>query len=351
MVAARLSALTVPMVGKRLSKAQGAACAAFSLCVVITMAPASAQTPAFLPAVASVPPTQRMALDGTWTINTIHKRVRIEAGRAYAVDSWLHLFVLKIEPGMVVIQNIRPTGPGRFVGDDLPLVGQWTATLQADRTIRVSVAGIVGPTGYTMTPVQLDDPNWYAHEMSLAGLPPQYAGQPYPGQPYPGQPIGYPTPPPPGYQPLPQPAPPPPDYGWTPAPQPELPVGAPPPPPLPVIVRPRQPQSGEIVNAIEVGPAQKWGCKGRNVYFTPHDGGQCWSCPDGYRRTATPIWKANSCNKRGLSRKTVNASFVRSAYGCGAGEFHRGKSCYRCPRNTRKISALGVNPLASCVVD
>lgn len=342
MASPRRGGLTVRMFDRLLSKARRVARAGCVLSLLIATG-ASAQAaglpeaPAVLPVLAAVPPTQAMPLDGTWIIDTIQKKIRIEAGRAYAVDSWLHLFVLRVQPGMVVIRNITPTAAGRYAGEDLPLVGPWTATVQADRTIQVSVAGALGPVGYSLTPVHLDNPTWYASEMAAAGLAPQYATQP-------GYSPGYQPAPPPGYQVPPAPVSPitqPPSYPVQPTP--DLSDDRAP--------KPRVPQSGEIVNAVLVGPAKKWGCKGRDVYFTPHNGGECWACPDGFRRTTTPIWKSNSCNKRGLSRQTASAKYVRSAYGCEGGQFHRGKSCYVCPPKTKKISVVGVNPLASCVVD
>lgn len=71
------------------------------------------QIPAFLPMAHTVAKTQPMPIDGTWTISATGKQIRIEGGRAYAVDPWVHLFVLKIQPNMVVIKDIKPTGPGR----------------------------------------------------------------------------------------------------------------------------------------------------------------------------------------------------------------------------------------------
>ncbi len=56
------------------------------------------QVPAFLPNETDVPMGQKLPIDGDWIISTIHKRIRIEGGRAYALDPWVHLFVLKIEP-------------------------------------------------------------------------------------------------------------------------------------------------------------------------------------------------------------------------------------------------------------
>ena len=139
--------------------------------------PTVPQIPAFLPRVDQGAATQPMPLDGTWLISTIGKKIRIEAGRAYAYDGWLHLFVLKVEPGMVVIRNITPTGPGQYSGEDLPLMGQWSAKVQADRSLSVSVAGALGPVSYKLMPVQLDNPQWYAQEMQAAGLSPQYGVQ------------------------------------------------------------------------------------------------------------------------------------------------------------------------------
>jgi hypothetical protein len=124
----------------------------------LSMAQQPGTIPAFLPYVANVPASQPMAIDGIWTVSSIGKRIRIEAGRAYAVDGWLHLFVLSVEPDMVVIQNIKPDGYGGYVGDDLPLMGKWQAKRAADGALDVLVAGAMGPVAYRLLPVSLDDP-------------------------------------------------------------------------------------------------------------------------------------------------------------------------------------------------
>ena len=191
------------------------------------------QIPAFLPYSDQVAATQPMPLDGTWLISANRKKIRIEGGRAYAMDGWLHLFVLKVEPGMVVIKDIRPTAAGAYSGEDLPLMGQFTARVQADRSLAVTVAGAMGPINYKLTPLQLDNPQWYAQEMSAAGLsvPPSYAGG--------GS--GYQPSPPPGYQPAPPPSyQPPPSY--TPQPQP-----APPPQASACQTEQFDPRSGTVV--------------------------------------------------------------------------------------------------------
>lgn len=144
----------------------------------ITGIPEIPQIPAFLPMMTDVPATDAMPIDGEWMINMIRKRIRIDGGRAYAVDSWAHLFVLKIEPLMVVLSDLQRTGPGQYRGKDLPLMGDLTATLGQDGVLNVSVAGLFGPIRYKLTPVRVDDQNWFSQEKS--GNAPQYGQQPPP---------------------------------------------------------------------------------------------------------------------------------------------------------------------------
>lgn len=308
---------------------------------------AKAQARAMLPMVGDVAPTESMSLDGIWTINTIDKKIRIESGRAYAVDSWLHLFVLKIEPGMVVINEINQTAPGEYSGKDLPLMGKWNAKFEADRSLSVTVAGAMGPVGYKLIPVQLDNDDWFYKEMMVAGLQPDPSRDQPPPIGIPGPPDN--QPPPPVFEPDP------------PEVKPDPPVYDPPPPPVfkrRVVTGPCG-REGALacgkkgkVDAIKVGDAKKWGCKGKQSYFTPHNGGECWRCPSGFKRTTTPIHKPNSCKARGLKlgkKKHVNAKFERAAFSCAKGQFKKGKYCYACPKGSKKIAILGVfNPVKSC---
>jgi hypothetical protein len=168
------------------------------------------QVPAFLPNAMDVPIGQKLPIDGDWIISTIRKRIRIEGGRAYALDPWVHLFVLKIEPLMVVLKDIQRTGPGQYTGQDLPLIGRFTAALAADGSLSVSVAGAVGPARYSLIPARLDDPQSFALERSgqYAQPAPNQAPPPqaYPQQPNPAQAAAPPAPPAP--QPVAPPAPP-----------------------------------------------------------------------------------------------------------------------------------------------
>ena len=157
----------------------------------VVLPPAAAQAqgvgiPAFLPNRTAVPATAPMPLDGIWRISSNGKRIRIQAGRAFALDSWNHMVVLNIQPGMVVIRNITPTGPGLYQGDDLPLLGRWNARVDTQGNLTVTVQGQMLPVSYTLTPVQLDNAAWFAQEMALAlpgtpGGPPIYEPSPPPG--------------------------------------------------------------------------------------------------------------------------------------------------------------------------
>ena len=152
------------------------------------------QVPAFLPMMTDVPMTEKLPIDGEWLISSIRKRIRIEGGRAYAVDTWMHLFVLKIEPLMVVLQDLRRTGPRQYTGQDLPLMGQLTATMAADGSLSVSVAGALGPARYSLIPVRMDDQQSFNLEKSGQYVQPA-PGQTAPVQPAPtSQPIAQPTP-------------------------------------------------------------------------------------------------------------------------------------------------------------
>ena len=74
--------------------------------------PARAQVDAVLPYRDAVPESDARPIDGVWTVSTLGKRIRISKGRAWAVDSWLHLFVLHVKPDMVVMRDVQRLGVG-----------------------------------------------------------------------------------------------------------------------------------------------------------------------------------------------------------------------------------------------
>ena len=115
--------------------------------------PAHAQIPAFLPNKEAVPAGEPMEIDGDWRVNTIDKVIRIDRGRAYAVEGWTHAFVLNVQPDMVTIRNIQQTADGEYVGDDLPMMGKVTLRHVSHDRIEASVPGLFGPARYTLTRV------------------------------------------------------------------------------------------------------------------------------------------------------------------------------------------------------
>ncbi|MEO0425708.1 MAG: hypothetical protein AAF184_25485, partial [Pseudomonadota bacterium] len=109
--------------------------------------------PANLPYESSAVRSDVLGIDGDWRIREIGKRIRVDRGIAYALDPWVHAVLWRVNPGMVVMQNIELTTDGRYEADDLPLQGRSTMTLQADGTIRVLVAGAFGPVNLVLEPV------------------------------------------------------------------------------------------------------------------------------------------------------------------------------------------------------
>ncbi|MDZ7668749.1 MAG: hypothetical protein U5Q16_04755 [Gammaproteobacteria bacterium] len=182
---------------------------------------------AFLPDQYSVAKTEALPIDGVWRVDTINKKIRIEQGRAYALDPWRHMFVLQVSPGMVVLQNFRRTGTGTYSADDLPLLGPAAMTLAQDGNLDVVVQGKLGPARYRLIRLDAQYPEALSEELAavggrgtLPGVTPMPSPQPYPT----------PVSPPPVHTPPPAPAPgmpATPPAGGRPAPQPTAPVQPP----------------------------------------------------------------------------------------------------------------------------
>lgn len=117
----------------------------------------NAEIPAFLPLASDVPISKKLPIDGEWMINNIRKRIRIEGGRAYAVDPWLHLFILKIQPQMVVSKDWQRISPGQYSGQDLPLVGPFTASVLSNGNMNIQIQGMFGVVNLTLSPISLDN--------------------------------------------------------------------------------------------------------------------------------------------------------------------------------------------------
>jgi len=96
------------------------------------------------------------------------------------------------------------------------------------------------------------------------------------------------------------------------------------------------------VPAKKIRKAQKTGCKGSQVYLS---GGSCYSCPKGYRRYSPTrkMTHPKACTQRGWGSKKVKAKYVWEMNGCRKGEFKHKGYCKKCPKNSKRIHAAGLD--------
>lgn len=84
---------------------------------------------------------------------------------------------------------------------------------------------------------------------------------------------------------------------------------------------------------------KKRGCQA-GTFFDPRKGGECWSCPKGYRRTIHSLVSAKACQKP--VRPQWSRVRFRSRYhhkrGCPAGTFFdsRTDACWSCPKDYKR---------------
>ena len=306
------------------------------------------QIPAFLPYSTDVPMTKKLPIDGEWVINNIRKRIRIEGGRAYAVDSWLHLFVLKIQPLMVVSKNWRRTGKGKYEGEDLPLLGPFTATLDPSGNMQMRVQGAMGPVNLTLSPVRLDSRRRFDRELAGGSRRDDEDDDYEDEEEYPddeGYPDdeddyydeeeeysedeeeysddeGYPG-----------------DEEWD-SDEEEF-------------DEEEFDEEGfdeeedfeeeqpKKIAATKHGKAKK-GCKGKQIY---QSGGSCYECPKGYRRfsVARKMTHPKACTKRGPGSDKKKAKYKWEYNGCPKGQFKHKGYCKSCPDGTKRLHAAGLD--------
>ena len=109
-----------------------------------------------------------LPIDGVWTISSNKKRIRIERGRAFAVDSWVHLIVTRVYSDQVVIKDLARTDAGKYEGRDILLQGKSVMKLRKDGNIDVRVGTFPFPTKFTLIREGVDDPGAYAAEREAA---------------------------------------------------------------------------------------------------------------------------------------------------------------------------------------
>ena len=116
--------------------------------------PAYAVIPGLLPSIQDVPVGEPLPIDGIWTIRELGKRIAIDKGRGWAVDTWVHAFVFQIMPNQVVLRNFQAMPDGTFIADDLPLMSKVRFTPQPDGTITAQTQGMI-PVTYHLDPNSL----------------------------------------------------------------------------------------------------------------------------------------------------------------------------------------------------
>jgi len=99
-----------------------------------------------------------LPIDGVWRISTNDKRLRIERGRAFAVDGWNHALLFRVEPEQVTMTDVRREAPGTYLGRDILLNGDAQLTLRADGNLGVKVATFPFPVEFVLIREALDDP-------------------------------------------------------------------------------------------------------------------------------------------------------------------------------------------------
>ncbi len=269
------------------------------------------EIPAFLPMAADVPMTDKLPIDGEWMINEIRKRIRIERGRAYAVDSWLHMFVLKIGPLMVVSKDWVRTGPGEYAGQDLPLVGPFTAKLTPSGTMNVNIQGLLGPVNLTFSPVRLDDQDSFESEKAGEDSYPEEDEDTEEDEG--GDDDGYEDDFDDEYEDDGDDD----DYGDD-----EYEDDA-------------EAESLES-QKIEATKKNRYSCKGKGVYYSKVNGKKyCYTCPKGYKRASVTRKmnhpKACELHQKGKNDYKPAATKVDNVDGCGRGEFKHKGFCKSCP--------------------
>lgn len=100
-----------------------------------------------------------LAIDGVWRISTNNKRLRIERGRAFAVDGWNHVLLFKVKPDQVTTINLRQAEPGRWLGRDILLNGDTELTLREDGDLDVTVKTFPFPAKFKLLREGLDNPD------------------------------------------------------------------------------------------------------------------------------------------------------------------------------------------------
>lgn len=103
------------------------------------------------------------------------------------------------------------------------------------------------------------------------------------------------------------------------------------------------------------GKAKKVGCPAGS-FVDPRNFGECWTC-SAKVRTVHAVTSASACGGHVFDGAGTRARFVRSLWGCGAGQFFDlvdGGSCWSCPAGTHRgfghVKSEGACPVSPASV-
>lgn len=106
-----------------------------------------------------------LPIDGVWRISSNDKRLRIERGRAFAIDGWNHALLFRVEPEQVTTTGLRRESPGLYLGRDILLNADTRLTLREDGNLDVWAGTFPFPVEFQLIRVALDDPDALADEL------------------------------------------------------------------------------------------------------------------------------------------------------------------------------------------
>jgi len=83
--------------------------------------------------------------------------------------------------------------------------------------------------------------------------------------------------------------------------------------------------------------------KPRGAFLDPRKGGEYWSCPASYKRSVVAVTAKNACVRVILPRTLKAKATPRGRKGCPRGSFQNGAypECYRCPKGYKRSLAIG----------
>jgi len=133
-----------------------------------------------LPEYSTVAASDPQPIDGIWLDEAASRRFRIEAGRIWLLDPWI-VGPLRIDPGQVLVTEIRQVAPNQYSGKDIAAPGTWTAVADAEG-LSITVYWALPPVHSSLVAVELDDRAWYDEQLAsntvlgrIAATPPATA--------------------------------------------------------------------------------------------------------------------------------------------------------------------------------